>query len=104
MLHKIIPTLLFANLCSAAGPFLGNGVKVGEVDQDSALVWVRLTAEPTADFNRMPIFTEGLAKGEPDKGRMPTDILPGQDGEVLVLYTPVTSGAPPVATSGWHPV
>ena len=30
----------------ADGPYLANGVKVGEVSQDSAVVWARLTAEP----------------------------------------------------------
>jgi len=104
MLNKIILFLILANLCSAAGPYLGNGVKVGEVDQDSAVVWVRLTAEPTADFDRLPIFTEGLAKGEPDKGAMPTDILPGQEGEVLIQYTAVMSASTKTHSSGWHSV
>lgn len=107
MLHKILTLLLLAQLCSAAGPYLGNGVKVGEVDQNSAIIWVRLTTEPRADFARMPIFTEGLAKEDrrkTDKGRMPIEVLPGQAGEVFVLYTPVISGAPPLKTSDWQAV
>lgn len=107
MLPKIIPFFLLASLCSAAGPFLGNGAKVGEVDQNSAMVWVRLTVEPTADFERLPILTEGVSNEErrhADKSAMPVDILPGQAGEVLVISTPVESGAPPVKTSDWRPV
>ncbi len=104
MLKKITPFLLLVHLCYAAGPFLGNGVKVGEVDQASAIVWVRLTSEPEADYSILPILTEGLPRGARDTGRMPVDILPGQEGEVLVVYTPVVNGAPSSETSGWHPV
>lgn len=89
---------------TTSGPYLGNGVKVGEVDQSSAVVWVRLTSEPTADFACMPIFTEGLAAGTPDRGAMPTDILPGQAGEILIQYTAAGSGPPEVHRSGWHRV
>jgi hypothetical protein len=62
MITKLSPLCLLAHLCLAAGPYLGNGIKVSEVDQTSAVVWIRLTAEPTADFSRLPILTLGLTK------------------------------------------
>jgi len=65
-------------------------------------MWVRLTAQPTADFGRLPIFTEGLPGRQPDKGEMPTDILPGMNGEVLVEYS--ANSSLEKETSGWHPV
>lgn len=104
MLRKIIPFFALLSFCSADGPYLGNGIKVGEVDQDSAIIWARLTAAPAPDFDRMPILTEGLPGGTPDKGRMPEDIFPGQKGDVLVIHTAVESGAPPVKTSDWKAV
>ena len=88
----------------SSGPYLGNGVKVGEVDQDSAVVWVRLTAQARADFERLPIFTEGLKKGERDSGRMPTDLLPGHEGEVLIQYRAVGGNSPEILRSGWQAV
>jgi alkaline phosphatase D len=39
----ISPALLLA---SAGGPFFATGIKIGEVDQTSAIVWVRLTENP----------------------------------------------------------
>lgn len=104
MVNKTIPFLLLANLCWAAGPYFGNGVKVGEVDQDSAVLWVRLTAEPTADFARLPILTKGLGKGDPDKGRIPSDLLPGQAGEVLIQYRDIGNDPPEILGTDWQSV
>jgi alkaline phosphatase D len=42
----IIGALLLTTAVSADGPYLANGVKVGEVSQESAVLWARLTAEP----------------------------------------------------------
>ena len=36
-----------ACLRAAKGPFLANGIKIGEVDQHSAIVWIRLTSDAT---------------------------------------------------------
>ena len=85
----------------AQGPYLANGVKVGEVDQTSAILWVRLTAQPSADFARMPIITEGSPSANPDVGEMPTDILPGKKGEVQVQYMPAAPGSPDIRSTGW---
>lgn len=38
MFPKILIPLFLINLCGTAMPYLGNGVKVGEVDQNSAIV------------------------------------------------------------------
>ncbi|BDS07567.1 alkaline phosphatase [Oceaniferula spumae] len=70
------------------GPYLATGIKIGEVDQKSAIVWVRLTKEKRADFGRLPILTEGLDPKEKSKTPMPTDIVPGMAGEVRVSYWP----------------
>ncbi|PXA04908.1 alkaline phosphatase [Coraliomargarita sinensis] len=104
MLHRSILLLLLAHCCSAAGPYLGNGVKVGEVDQDSALVWIRLTAKPAADFDRLPILTGGLEKRTRDNSHMPTDILPGQTGEVMIEYWAENADSNQTHHTGWHRV
>ena len=33
------------------GPYLANGIKIGEVDQHSAIVWVRLTRDATYNLS-----------------------------------------------------
>ncbi len=93
--------LPFGNLGAVDGPFLGNGVKIGEVDQNSAILWVRLTREPTADFGRMPILTEGSPIARPEVGPMPTDILPGAEGEVFIQYMAAGEGFPEIFGTPW---
>lgn len=73
---------------SAEGPYFANGAKVGEVNAHSAIVWVRLTAAPEADFERLPIFTLGLEEGAGDEGDMPADVVPGMPGETRVVFWP----------------
>ena len=68
-----------------------SGIKVGEVRQDSAIVWVRTTKHPLADFSRLAIFTEGLKGGVKDAGQMPIDVVPGQAAEVRVRYWPAAT-------------
>jgi len=84
LLSSIIAAYSFAE----EGPYLGTGVKVGEVDQNSAIVWTRLTVEKTARFDMMPVFTEGLLPKVKDKDApsMPVDVAPGAEGEVRVRY------------------
>lgn len=66
----------------AEGPYFASGVRVGEVDQTSAIVWVRLTKEPKANFDLLPIFTEGLPGKARDQGAMPLGVVPGMKGEL----------------------
>lgn len=73
---------------SAEGPYFANGAKVGEVNQNSAIVWVRLTQSAEANFEQLPIFTMGLEEGAKDEGSMPADVVPGMAGEVRVIFGP----------------
>ena len=43
-----LPFVLFA-ATAAAAVFQGNGLKIGEVTADSAVIWTRLTARPEAN-------------------------------------------------------
>jgi alkaline phosphatase D len=88
----------------AIGPYLANGVRVGEVNQDSAIMWIRTTAAAQADFGMLPIFTEGLGENDKDKGAMPVDVLPGMPGEVQVQYMAFADEAPQVHATDWIPV
>ena len=89
---KVVLAFLFLSLidtinCEAAdGPYFASGIKVGEVDQTSAIVWVRLTKNPVANFDRLPIFTEGLPGRTKDTGIMPVDVVLGTEGETRVRY------------------
>lgn len=81
--------LLAEGLFSATAPHFASGVKVGEVDQDSAIVWVRLTDAPQANFSLDKIFTEGLKdvhSKDKEYGFMPPEVVPGKEGEVRLRY------------------
>ena len=105
MFRKLVATLfIIPSLLSAAeGPHIGNGVKVGEVDNQSAIVWVRLTQEAEADFERLPIFTLGLENDEKDSGMMPEDVFPGMEGETRVNYWPLDHPSKTISTD-WETV
>ncbi len=67
-------------------PGFASGVKVGEVDQDSAVVWVRLTESEFANFDLLPILTEGLKAKETSDVEMPIEVVPGIRGQVRLSY------------------
>ncbi|MFT6863043.1 MAG: alkaline phosphatase D, partial [Akkermansiaceae bacterium] len=56
----LLPLLIFlaTSLLTQAAPFLGTGIKIGEVTQDSAVVWARLTSvkdgDPTSQTKAAP--------------------------------------------------
>ena len=68
------------------GPYFASGIKIGEVTENSAIVWVRLTEKQSADFDRLPILTEGLETGKRSRLEMPDDIVPGAPGRIRLVY------------------
>lgn len=69
----------------AAEVYFGNGCKVGEVTDSTAILWTRLTARPDPDFAQLP--SPNLARDEKAvKAPMPKDILPGISGQVRILW------------------
>lgn len=100
-------SLLFVALVSTGplfaqkGPFLSTGVKVGEADSHSAIVWVRLTAEKKAKFGQLPIFTEGLSSEHKDEGSMPADVSPGSKGLARIHYWPESKGKQAMRSTPW---
>ncbi len=88
MLSQLL--LLCGSGMAGDGPWFASGIKVGEATQTSAIVWVRLTQQPEAAFDRLPILTEGLPSNERSSLRMPTDVVPGSPGRVRVRFKPVS--------------
>ncbi|MDB4537187.1 alkaline phosphatase D family protein [Akkermansiaceae bacterium] len=75
---------LIGVLAAEEAPYFATGAKVGEVDQHSAIIWARLTEKSSANFDQLPIFTEGLTSKEKDNINMPLGVVPGIAGEVRV--------------------
>ena len=49
--------LFLGTLAMAEGPYMANGIKIGEVDQTTAIIWTRLTSVKkgnTAILNAAP--------------------------------------------------
>ena len=102
-------SFLFCIMLSAMGwcypadelpPFFASGIKVGEVDQDSAILWVRLSRSEKADFGLLPIITEGLPSNARLKIAMPESVVPGKKGQVRVRYW-INEGIPTQRASHW---
>ena len=86
-----LSTLLIVAAAHAqeTAPQLGNGVKIGEVTETSARIWVRLTQESSARFDGLP-FPE-RKQGEPQlpEGAVLDDMegaVPGAPGAVRVRF------------------
>jgi alkaline phosphatase D len=81
--------LLCGVLASYADVHMANGIKVGEVDSDSAIVWTRLTAHPERNTNGEPFdFAGKNAAQQPvyeDLSIMDGSVA-GQSGSVRVTY------------------
>ena len=108
---KMIPCLfLTAVMASTAvyaapseGPFLATGIKIGEVDQTSAIIWVRLTKRDKrigaeAQLPVILYLNQETGEYEPRKGssrasRTPKVIYPeGSDISTIEGATPGTGG------------
>ncbi|HUW62910.1 MAG TPA: alkaline phosphatase D family protein [Candidatus Bathyarchaeia archaeon] len=117
--------LLFVAFCAAAeGPFFATGVKVGEVTDTEAILWVRLTRAPERVgvegglpevLYRVPLTGKlgENAKGRPDRipvvtypagGSVHTleGAAPGATGDVRLAYKPEASAD--WTTLEWAPV
>lgn len=109
-------------LAFAAGPHQTTGIKIGEVDQDSAIVWTRLTRDGVRVPDSVPLPTvsyvhkdtgEVLEQRRPAEGiptiTMPEGVgvdglpgaAPGAEGDVRVGYGPKGGE---LAFTEWAPV
>ncbi|MXX75082.1 MAG: alkaline phosphatase [Holophagales bacterium] len=92
----------------AGGVFLASGVRVGEVDAESAIVWTRTTAEPQRrsgqEISGRPVVT--LAPGIEVSSL--EGAVPGAPGELRIVLRPAApsdeaGGVPVRRISGWRP-
>ncbi|MBN1506910.1 MAG: alkaline phosphatase D family protein [Sedimentisphaerales bacterium] len=73
------------------GPFMADGIKIGEARQDSAIVWTRLTRHRERNIDGLAWATKDDAV---PRGRTLDDMegsVPGAAGEVRVIYWPCGS-------------
>lgn len=83
--------LALAASIPAQAVHFGNGLKSGEVQATSALVWTRLTAQPEAHWAGTP-----FPQRKPKQPQLPEGtplakmrgVLPGADGEIRIRYRP----------------
>lgn len=85
---KVALALLVSCMASRAEVYLGNGIKIGEVDSTSAIVWVRLTeaSERRADGTPFKDADEKVPDGLTLRDMK--DSLMGAAGSVRLRYMP----------------
>jgi alkaline phosphatase D len=85
---------------------MANGIKIGEVTSDSAIIWTRLTQQPEANWKGKPFTHYRSIKQRPERVKNLHDMegsVPGITGEVRVHYWP--KGEPEARKkSGWFKV
>ena len=90
---KHIKTTIFTFLCTltlsltaAESVHMANGIKIGEVTSDSAIIWTRLTITPEANWEGIPFkpndskVPQGKTLAEMQGSAM------GAAGEVMIAY------------------
>ena len=75
---------------SARGVYMANGIKTGEVDSNSAMIWSRLTAVPEMLSGGLE-FRDDAGVGGRRLDLLPqmNGAVPGADGQMRVTYWPV---------------
>ena len=87
---------------------MGNGIKVGEVTSDSAIVWTRLTQAPERNINGRP-WKSNVKRDDPvialahPIGEMQGSLV-GAAGEVQLSYWPEGKKDAQPRTTGWKAV
>ena len=99
---------LFLVAEASAEVYLASGIKIGEVDQDSAIVWTRLTRDPVINLAGAK-FKAAKKNAVPASAQLPAGktldemegAMPGVPGEVRVTWQ--VKGGKPVS-SDWEKV
>lgn len=106
--HLMLCILFLATplLGSETPVYMANGVKIGEVDATSAIVWARLTQTADRNMDGLPFPTgeQQSRHAEPITNLAAMDAsVPGAPGSVRLHYGPAGEAAQ-TTTTGWTPV
>ncbi|MFC2142649.1 alkaline phosphatase D family protein [Acidobacteriota bacterium] len=88
---------------------MANGIKIGEVDPTSAIVWARLTKHPERNLNGTPFPDRKNPLDAENRGEYVYDLermeaaVPGVEGQVRISYGP-TGSKEPTKVTAWHRV
>lgn len=85
---KAALALLFSSVAARADVHFGNGIKIGEVDSTSAIVWVRLTDVPERRADGTPFKDSDEKVPDGLTLRDMKDSLMGAAGSVRLRYMP----------------
>ena len=89
LLLLIAPCFLQASFLSGK-VYQTNGIKIGEVTHDSAIIWTRLTKNPSANTNGEKFLKVSKEVEQIPKGKTLEDMegaVPGTDGKVKIIWS-----------------
>jgi alkaline phosphatase D len=113
---KLLSAFLLMSISASAenAVYMADGIKIGEVDQHSAIVWLRLTASPESNMDGVP-FPEVAGKQRAGADLSVSELTgghaleemegaaPGAPGDVRVTWQPADKRSAEQSTD-WLPV
>ena len=84
---------------------MANGIKIGEVTNNSTIIWTRLTKESERNIHGKPFAKSEKPHINPEFGKLEEmeGVVLGIDGEVRIIYAP-ENGTGRQLTSEWKAV
>lgn len=96
MLNAILSLIMLTSCSETEVPvYMANGIKIGEVTQNSAIIWTRLTKHPERNINGHPFAKSEIKHINPafEKLEDMEGATPGTTGAVRILYISNSGGA-----------
>ncbi len=93
-----------------ASVHMANGIKIGEVSSDAAIIWTRLTRQPerNIDGHAFPLLDKPVSPEAEQLGGFKLEemegAVPGADGEVRIVYWPDGAAVEAGGATGWTAV
>ena len=106
LFYTSLSLVMFTSCSKTEAPvYMANGIKIGEVTQNSAIIWTRLTKHPERNINGHNFPKSETKHVNPPFGKLEEmkAATPGTTGEVHILYNPMNRNAEQKSTP-WRSV
>lgn len=96
ILYALFSLMVFTSCSETKVPvYMANGIKIGEVTQNSAIIWTRLTKQPERNILGNPFTNNDKKHFNPPFGKLEEmeGATPGITGEIRIFYEPISDAS-----------